>query len=223
MRPRKISTLFGVAGAVIMCGLMFTSQSATATPVTDSFTLVDLTDTIIPQFTTSSSGVGFNITCLFGSESCTIFAESPSLTISNVLPNNTQFFIAEAGGTLISDEATITTTGPGSRFGIPFNASYTLSFTSDSDAIPGDLGTCVSAGGCTITEDGTVQNLLSVTWSDGTVDSYSFQSDLDPVPEPPSFALMFPGFLVLARFSRGVLRGRNSLTLPDRAHQQCEV
>lgn len=89
--------------------------------------------------------------------------------------------------------------------------SYELQFISDPS---GDLAASTSIscdeipGGCQITEDGTVQTAGTVTWSDGTVDTIKFQSDVDPVvvPEPSSMLLLLTGFVAL-----GISKHRGSV------------
>ena len=78
----------------------------------------------------------------------------------------------------------------------PGDTSFKIEFES---AIHAEgFSQCVDIGGCSLSEDGTVQYLGTVTWSDGSVDSISFQGDVDPVPTPePSSLILLASALIL--------------------------
>ena len=91
-------------------------------------------------------------------------------------------------------------------FAIPFfipertHSQYHALFSSDPNR--GIGGRCSQERlGCQITEDGTVQTIGTVTWTDGTVDTIRFQSDSE-VPEPSTILLMLTGFAATLALSR---------------------
>jgi hypothetical protein len=101
--------------------------------------------------------------------------------------------IAESDGT-ISDEWNVVEE--------PSAAGVQLQFVSGIEGSP----PCVIFGlPCQITEDGTVQTLGTVAYSDGTVDTIQFQSGESAVPEPSSIFLSLAVFAVL-----GISRHRRS-------------
>jgi PEP-CTERM motif-containing protein len=77
---------------------------------------------------------------------------------------------------------------------------YVLQFISD---LTTPLFACnqISNLGCNLVEDGTVQPLGTVNWSDSTTDTLQFQSDVSDVPEPSSILLLLTGFAGL-RFAK---------------------
>jgi hypothetical protein len=58
------------------------------------------------------------------------------------------------------------------------------------------IGTVCS--NCTLAEDGTMQQAGTIAWSDGTVDTFFFQSASADAPEPAAFLLALIGILALA-------------------------
>src|ERR1043166_3331639 len=78
---------------------------------------------------------------------------------------------------------------------------------------------CIDVGGCQRVEDGTIQKLGTLSWSDGTVDKILFQANL-VVPPAPSISLTFNGKTVdrigqgeFARTPDGQLDGVFTVTL----------
>jgi hypothetical protein len=78
---------------------------------------------------------------------------------------------------------------------------------------------CIDVGGCQRVEDGTIQKLGTLSWSDGTVDTILFQANL-VVPPAPSISLTFNGKTVdrigqgeFARTPDGQLDGVFTVTL----------
>ena len=104
--------------------------------------------------------------------------------------------IGEPGGAFVSDIFTFEGVTKGLR-------GFTGAFISDSDTVAPQA--CVPIMPCTIIETGGIQNALTVAWSDGTVDTIRFQSDVAPVPEPSSLLLSLVG---LALVGLWVQRGR---------------
>ena len=49
-------------------------------------------------------------------------------------------------------------------------------------------------------EDGTIQTLFSITYADGSSDSFAIQSDVEPVPEPSTLALLGIGIAGMAAY-----------------------
>ena len=169
----------------------------------DDITFLDGTDSV--SVSSSSSRILFS--------SCVV--EVCSLTLSG--PNNASSFsvggsglsfaaeIAEPGSTKISDEIDVNPN-------LPDLTKVFVDFFSDHE----QRGVaCNVFGGCPLTEDGTVQTAVQITWFDSTgavvaVDTIKFQSDVavTPVPEPASVSLLLTGFagLGISRLRRRVAR-----------------
>src|SRR6266850_2540225 len=94
--------------------------------------------------------------------------------------------------------------------------SIMLTFLSDRDSVPALPCPSIGAGGCTITEDGTVRTAGTITWTKtglaDIVDTIKFQSDV--VPEPASFMLFGSGLGIAALF----LQRRRRLVAPSVWH-----
>jgi len=82
-----------------------------------------------------------------------------------------------------------------------------IHFYSDLEGGP-SLGMCATFGGCSITEDGTLQTATTIKWDNGAVDTIKFCSDVEggantcaasTVPEPSSLLLLLTGLGGLAR------------------------
>jgi hypothetical protein len=90
--------------------------------------------------------------------------------------------IMEPGTTSISDKVSRQGSDP---------SFVALTFTSDSTSSgESGLGLCSANGGCSITEDGTVQTAFTINWLDAngnivTTDTIKFQSDVSEVPGVP--------------------------------------
>jgi hypothetical protein len=114
--------------------------------------------------------------------------------------------LAPPGATLLSDPQNIAVAeGPGPSFvsddiiaGVPIGRTFAaLNFDSDVDASQSlfPCNTPPPTAVCTIVEDGTVQTAFQLFWSDGTVDTIQFQSDV--VPEPATWLLVVAGLASL--------------------------
>src|SRR5258708_6392119 len=68
---------------------------------------------------------------------------------------------------------------------------------------------CAGEGGCFFLENGALQTIATVTWSDGTIDTIKFQS----LPEPSAFVLFVP---VRSRRRRTRLHPNTTHFLPTR-------
>jgi hypothetical protein len=167
--------------ALLLGGFMLVAPAGWAA----AFTFVDLTDNVVvspasPRVTTN---------CIL--EDCTnvhVTAPAGLATIVNTTIVG-PFYIAEADGLTVSDGL-----GVFINIGDP---SYVLSFLSGEDNTGGPCGL---TNICRFNEDGSPQLVGTVTWSDGTVDSWFVQSDTAAraVPEPTTGLLLATGLVGLA-------------------------
>lgn len=162
---RRVSHLIGPM-ALVACVCL--SPAARA----DVITFRDTTDTV----TVVHSGTNRILTPNCAGETCTVVVDSA--IGGSPLPAFATVNILEPTTGLVSDTFLLN----------PVD-QYTLIFASDSGE--GPLPSLPSPTG-TITEDGTVQPLVTVTWSDQTTDTIQFQSDVE-VPEPSALLLLGSG------------------------------
>jgi hypothetical protein len=160
-------------------------------------TFNDLTDTM--TVTVSDPGRIY-MSCL-GLESCFVIVSAPDQArfVSTTLPG-LPFFISEPQGILVSDVLTAGVLPPV----LDLPPGYPVIFASYADT--STLQCSPFPTGCGLTEDGTFQAIGTITWSDNTVDTIRFQSDVE-TPEPSSTLLLVTGLVLL-----GARRGVRSLT-----------
>lgn len=158
-----------------------------------TITFNDLSDTLSVTIASDNdppTRVITGITCgtTLDTEFCQITQVRAPLGATLISPVPKDIFVGDPDGIHISDflgfQGTALT-----------NAS--LVFQSDVDTSP--LGLCEEVGGCRVTENGVIQTVATLTWSDGTTDTIRFQSDVDgAVPDPSSIVLLATGLLGLA-------------------------
>ena len=174
--------------------LLFASSSRA-----DDITFLDGTDHL--SFTTSSSSSRISVVCSdTPAEQCIATIQSPgsSFFSSSSISSSGTLLISEPNGR-VSDTIT--------NFLIPsVDDTFQVTFTSDSDTPSGIFASSCSslpADPC-IAETGSIQTAETITWSDGTVDTIKFQSDLDStaVPEAGTLLLLGSGLGSLAAWSR---------------------
>jgi PEP-CTERM motif len=131
---------------------------------------------------------------------CSLTAPTAATFQSSTLPNGNLYTIGEPGPTLglISDYFQLCFAG--SRC-TTTDTTLPLFFTSNPEGL-----NQFCFGPCTTIEDGTVQTAGTVTWSDGTVDTIKFQSDVNEappaVPEPGTLLLFGSGLISIVGFAR---------------------
>jgi hypothetical protein len=99
--------------------------------------------------------------------------------------------MTEPGNPLTNSDLILISGAVAPNFGI----AYGVEALSDTEPPVNNVGPCPPPNfpGPCIVEDGTLQLLGTVAWSDGSVDKIFFKSDIDEVPEPPSILLLLPG------------------------------
>jgi hypothetical protein len=123
------------------------------------------------------------------SEECSLSLAPPSLGATVTSTTLATFtYIAEPNGADLSDALLAEPINPGK------SPNWLLDFLSRDTPV---VGGCAHLGGCAITENGLVQTIGTITWSDGTIDTVEFQSGVTGVPEPASLVLLGAGFLGL--------------------------
>jgi hypothetical protein len=160
-----------------------------------TITIVDGANDIV-SFTTDGAATTARLTttgCAAGSEasSCFFSIIGPTGSVSPVTIDHLNVSLIEPGQTFSSDNLHNTDTGAqGSSF---------WQFASD-----GETGLTVLPTAFTLTENGTAQSVVTLTYHSVTgsilgTDTIQIQSDLDPVPEPTSASLLaLGGGLLLA-------------------------
>jgi hypothetical protein len=101
--------------------------------------------------------------------------------------------IADPAGDLRSDQLLFRGSG----------RTFLAIFQSDAEA---GQPRCSDVGGCSVIENGTMQLADTVTWSNGTMDTISFQSDASEVPEPSAFIMALTAIPALVFASRRPLK-----------------
>jgi len=174
--------------------MAFVLLVATAPARADVIVFNDLADTLSVS---GSARLVFN--CPAGTQTCTASLSAPAGTTFNGIDASLEGVnIADPGGLTLSD--TLHADPP-----ILPNGSVSLSFSSDLNET-GPLCATIFHG-CQITEDGTVQPVGSVFWSNGSSDVIAFQSDVD-VPEPSSWLLLATAFALLRTAKCRIRPGR---------------
>src|SRR5262249_39906066 len=93
----------------------------------------------------------------------------------------------------------------------PLGSGLAINFFSDNDANPGSLGQCFTPPvivPCNLVENGAVQTAAQISWSDGTVDTIQFQSDVAAEPSSWLLLLIGLGLVRTLKTSAGIV-GRN--------------
>jgi hypothetical protein len=147
---------------------------------------------------TESGNIGPTCTITLTEGSATITARSGPPIVHLAEPNTAGVLCAPApnGGA----------PQPGPCISDGLNTSGSVGATSaqlvfQSDSEPGGLPSCSTAtGGCQFVEDGSAQEVQTITWSDGTVDHIKIQSDVEP--EPATLALFGSGLVMAGTFIR---------------------
>ena len=172
----------------------------------DVVTFNDLTDTVTATITSSTSGSTAKV------EECGIF----SVPLKPGMPTSTEACLVTITGPANSTsfKAPLLTLIGGAGGNVS-DAIIVLSdfedknklqviFASDID-IPGkqEIGLACSSfpTGCKITENGSVQAGITITWSNGAKDTVRFQSDAEGmVPEPSTLTLLGAGLLLIGGY-----------------------
>lgn len=207
--PRQRMTATALS-SIVLFGFMLVGQAAWAVATSPGATITfhDLTDTI--SFTTTdTTRVPLSLASCPNPgattiEECGVSVNPPSanatvtggsLGMGTGTSNTTFVGIAESSnlrGTA-SDRLLSELINPA------HSNNWFFDFVSDGPADTG-LGSCLefSNSGCALAEDGTIQTLGTIQWSDNTVDTVRFQSDAPEVPEPSSIILVLSGVVGLA-------------------------
>jgi hypothetical protein len=172
---------------ILSCVLFFNDRPATA----DTILFNDLSDNV--SITPLSSRIT-NLTCgtnaLF--ESCVFTLLPPSLSATLLSPGSMTLLIAEAPGpSNASDEIALSIPlQPGGGVGFNFFSDVDMSTTRIADCNTPPVVVL-----CNVFENGAVQTAFQLFWSNGTIDTIQFQSD---VPQPASWLLLLGGLATLA-------------------------
>ncbi len=99
--------------------------------------------------------------------------------------------MTEPGNPLLNSDLILISGAVAPNFGI----AYGIEPLSDTEPPVNVEGPCPPPnfpGPCFV-EDGTLQHIGWVSWSDGSIDNIFFRSDIDPVPEPATILLLLSG------------------------------
>lgn len=173
--------------------LLAAAYVLTSPVLADTITVFDGTDTLrVVHVGTSHLFTGSCATNAQGVEICNFSLSSlTGATIKSTIGGGQPIvLIGEPGGAFVSDIFTFEGVTQG-------QSSFMGAFISDSDT--GTQQACGPANfmPCTIIENGGIQTALTVSWSDGSIDTINFQSDVAPVPEPSSFLLLVAGLTLV--------------------------
>jgi PEP-CTERM motif len=170
----------------------------------DDITFLDGSDHL--SFTTSSPSSRISVVCSdTPAEQCIATIQSPG----------SSFFSSSSissSGTLLISEPDRRVSDTITNFLIPsVDDTFQVTFTSDSDTPSGIFASsCSSLPDPCIAETGSIQTAETITWSDGTVDTIKFQSDLEStaVPEAGTLLLLGSGVVSLMGLSRRRISAR---------------
>ena len=151
----------------------------------------DLTDNVSVVTTAPNRVTNLNCGGDPTNEFCNLDLSAPPGAISVSAPQNVGF--AEGPGPSLESDDILAGIGVGGSFVVVEFASF--------DPGP-NFALCNAPPPSTIcgVENGTVQTAFQLSWSDGTVDTIQFQSDVEPAPEPATMLLLAAGLAgLLAR------------------------
>jgi len=168
-----------------------TAYLLTLPALADTITVYDGTDKLrVVHLGTSHSFTSACGNTAQGVEVCGFAVASLTATIQSTIGGGQPIVvIGEPGGAFVSDIFTF----EGVTKGL---SGFMGAFISDSDTGPQQACGPSNFMPCTIIENGGIQTALTVAWTDGTVDTIRFQSDV-PVPEPSSLLLSLVGLALV--------------------------
>jgi hypothetical protein len=202
----KLSHAIQSRYARVTVGILLGALLVLARPArADEVTFNDLTDTVSATVTSSNSGSSVTIDqCRFFGitiHGTAVSVEGCKATI--VGPANSESFRAGALTLIGGDNGNISDAIIVTPDVFNDNKLHVI-FASDPE-IPGTPGFGVACstvpGGCQVIETGETQSGVTISWSNGAIDSVNFKSDTDSiVPEASSLILLGSGLLAMAGY-----------------------